>query len=88
MRSIELVDGPYDIRFELTARAVGREWVEHYLANGEFKNDAVNVDDPSGRGILRPITELDLQLDQKVLNHHSEGDQRRLFMRATVLYGW
>ncbi|KAF9513609.1 hypothetical protein BS47DRAFT_1344090 [Hydnum rufescens UP504] len=78
---IELVDGPHDIKFELTARAVGREWVEHYLVNGEFKNDTVNVDDPSGRGILRPITEVNLQ---KVLKYRSEGDQRRFFMRATL----
>jgi large subunit ribosomal protein L17 len=78
---IELVDGPHDIKFELTARAVGREWVEHYLVNGEFKNDTVNVDDPSGRGILRSITELNLQ---KVLKYRSEGDQRRFFMRATL----
>lgn len=78
---IELVDGPHDIKFELTARAVGREWVEHYLVNGEFKGNTLDVADPSGRGILRPITELNFQ---KALRYRSEEDKHRFFLMASL----
>lgn len=46
---VELVDGPRDIRFEMTARAVGRETVEAALKgqNGGFDPSAIS---PSGSG--------------------------------------
>lgn len=80
---IELVDGPRDLRFEMTARAVGRETVEAALSGriGEFSySEGTSGSSASGQeqgtsgAVLRDITRKNLE---KVLRYRSEGDRQR-----------
>jgi hypothetical protein len=60
---LELVDRPNDLKFEMTARAVGRETVARYLNNGEFKSDegrSVEGKD-ANRSWLRELTRWNYQ---------------------------
>lgn len=85
---VELVDGPRDIRFEMTARAVGRETVEAALKgqNGGFDPSAIS---PSGSGSSLtssgegkgsasvPLRELTKSNLAKVLRYRSAEDKAR-----------
>lgn len=68
---LELVDGPRDLKFEMTARAVGKETLARYLHHGEFRNgdglkDALEKEE--GRNWLRERTKWNLE---KVLKYRS-----------------
>jgi len=81
---IELVDGPRDLKFEITARAVGRETVERYLVNGEFTRseplEPSQVDVPR-KGLLRPTTEINLV---KALKYRSSADKLLFQQKAAA----
>lgn len=64
---IELVDGPQDLRFEMTARAVGRETADAAI-QGLNKTDGVSA------STLRPLTQRNLE---KVLQYRTEEDKQR-----------
>lgn len=86
---IELVDGPRDLRFEMTARAVGRETVEAAL-NGQIHEfghldsnttDSASVEERGTPGVtLRDITRKNLE---KVLRYRSEEDGQRFRQLAS-----
>jgi ribosomal protein L17 len=64
---IELVDGPRDIRFEMAARAVGRETVSRYLKKGQY----VSEGDAGANSWLRDVTKWNMD---KVLKYRgAEG---------------
>jgi large subunit ribosomal protein L17 len=79
---IELVDGPCDLRFDMTARAVGRETVEAALGGhvGEFSHpdgicsSSVPGQQRSSEVPLRDVTRRNLE---KVLRYRSEEDKQR-----------
>jgi large subunit ribosomal protein L17 len=63
---LEMVDGPRDLRFEMTARAVGFEMVREGAAVVKGAREVVEkerkvVDGPSRGGLLRPKTRWYLQ---------------------------
>ena len=74
---IELVDGPKDLKFEMTARAVGRETVEAALAGtGAVEGSATSSSSGSAeaKSPLREVTRLNLE---KTLKYRSEEDKQR-----------
>jgi hypothetical protein len=73
---IELVDGPHDLKFEMTARAVGRETVEAALANaaGPSSSGVAFSDIGTGEVPLRDLTKLNLS---KALRYRSDEDRQR-----------
>ncbi|KAF8338001.1 ribosomal protein L17 [Cantharellus anzutake] len=76
---IELVDGPHDIKFDLTARAVGRETVEQNIVNGDFTKRPPVRPELAHSSPLRPRTALNVF---KVLRYRSEEDRRKFGERA------
>lgn len=89
---LELVDNPRDIRFEMTARAVGWEALREKVQSSDLSElvktgvDDVNhlvkkelALDPKEVGQLRPITRLNLQ---KVLRHREPKLSKRLGEKA------
>ncbi|KAF8319928.1 ribosomal protein L17 [Clavulina sp. PMI_390] len=76
---IELVDGPNDIRFAMTARAVGRETAEAVLQGRATSSEPVEGEAGSssvtdGGVLLRPTTQKNLE---KTLKYRSEEDKQR-----------
>jgi len=76
---IELVDGPYDIKFDLTARAVGRETVEQCIVDGDFAKQTPVRPRLSTSSQLRPNT---AQNVFKALRYRSEADRQRFHKKA------
>ncbi|SRR6266436_4522939 len=76
---IELVDGPYDIKFDLTARAVGRETVEQCIVDGDFAKQTPVRPRLSTSSQLRPNT---AQNVFKALRYRSEADHQRFHKKA------
>jgi large subunit ribosomal protein L17 len=89
---LELVDGPQDLRFALTARAVGRETLALKLNEGNLRNTikegvpevqrVVDQEMPvhyKRKGLLNGMTRLNLQ---KVLRYRSEEAKQELVQQA------
>jgi len=76
---IELVDGPYDLKFDLTARAVGRETVEQYIVDGDFAKQTPVRPRLSSSSQLRPNTAVNVF---KALRYRSEVDRQRFHKKA------
>jgi len=79
---IELVDGPCDLRFDMTARAVGRETVEAALGGhvGEFSHpDGISGSSASSqqRNSEVPLRDVTRRNLEKVLRYRSEEDKQR-----------
>ena len=86
---LELVDGPRDTLFELTARAIGWEIMGHKLKCSQLRSHAMDdleagVDSINVNGTekwLRPITRENIQ---KVLLHRGEEGKKLLGQKAAA----
>lgn len=83
---LELVDGPRDIRFEMTARAVGRETVEAAM-KGQSGTLDLSAVSPSGSSLAQaqaqaqnggaPLRELTRMNLEKALRYRSDEDKQK-----------
>lgn len=80
---LELVDGPRDLRFEMTARAVGRETVEAAMKGQTGTLDLSSVS-PSGSSLAQaqaqsgtPLRELTRMNLEKALRYRSDEDKQK-----------